>query len=223
MAKARIRKINLVLLSVSAFLVSAVAVFIFLAGEIYEYQDTFDGVHLPKVDVIVCLAGGRGRIAEAADVWNRYRELALFPVKEAGKSPAPSRNPVLYISGMGPQANWNVFLRNLRRGVRDVITPSDVVIENRSSNTYENAVVFSIFAQARGWERMLLITSRYHMKRARQIFEKVVPPPLSRPLVIETLSVYQEPFEPGEWRWSLHGIRVSVIEYLKWIYFRATL
>ena len=39
------------------------------AGEIYEYQDSVDGVHLPPVDAIVCLAGGRGRIAAAGDIW----------------------------------------------------------------------------------------------------------------------------------------------------------
>src|SRR5690348_11457137 len=46
------------------------------AGEIYEYQDTVDGAHLPNIDAIVCLAGGRGRIAAAGDLWYRYWERA---------------------------------------------------------------------------------------------------------------------------------------------------
>ena len=43
----------------------ALALAYVMAGDIYEYQDTVDGVHLPEVDAIVCLAGGRGRAAEA--------------------------------------------------------------------------------------------------------------------------------------------------------------
>lgn len=31
-----------------------------LGGDIYEYQDSVDGVHLPPIDAIVCLAGGGG-------------------------------------------------------------------------------------------------------------------------------------------------------------------
>ena len=74
-----------------------------LAGEIYDYQDTVDGVHLPKVDAIVVLAGGKGRISAAGDLgtgtgkrlialspWNRpsgtkypcftFREWAIRPI-----------------------------------------------------------------------------------------------------------------------------------------------
>ena len=40
------------------------------------------------------------------------------------------------------------------------------------------------------------------------------------PIQIETLSVYQEPFEPGEWREGFHGIRVTMTEYLKWLYYK---
>lgn len=37
---------------------------------------------------------------------------------------------------------------------------------------------------------------------------------------IQTLSAFQEPFEPGEWRASLHGTHVTMLEYLKWVYYR---
>ncbi|MBI3534975.1 MAG: hypothetical protein HY072_05770, partial [Deltaproteobacteria bacterium] len=65
----------------------------FSAGEIYEYKDTVDGVHLPKVDVIVCLAGGRGRITQASDLWYRYYELSQMPIRGAGRSPVPPSVP----------------------------------------------------------------------------------------------------------------------------------
>jgi uncharacterized SAM-binding protein YcdF (DUF218 family) len=121
---------------------------------------------------------------------------------------------------MGHQSNWAVLGKQLRRGVMGVIRPENVFLETESANTTENAAVLVNYARAHHWERILLVTSRYHMKRARFIFEAYL---ASTPAIgVETLSVYQEPFEPGEWRaGGLHGIRVTVLEYLKWLYYKS--
>lgn len=177
------------------------------AGEIYEYADTVDGVHLPPVDAIVFLAGGRGRISAAGDLWYRYRE------KDA------SKKVILFASGLGSGVEWPTLRRLFRKGIQEVIQSEDVVLERQSGNTFENAALFLHEAHRRGWKRILLVTSRYHMKRAQMMFDR-----LSRlsgyPLTIETSSVYQEPFEPGEWRLAPQGIQVTLTEYLKWIYYR---
>ena len=164
------------------------------AGEIYDYQDSVDGVHLPEVDAIVCLAGGRGRIAAAGDIWYRYWELSRVPVRGSGKNPVPRNPPVFYISGMGPQATYKVLSHQLRPGVLEVLTPEGTVIENESSNTEENAEWLQRYAKQHAWEKILLITSRYHMKRARYIFGRLLITEKDPDLEIETLSVYQEPF-----------------------------
>ncbi len=182
-----------------------------LADEIYYYQDSFDGAQLPAVDAVVCLAGGRGRIAAAGDVWYRYWEA----MKE------PQKPPILFISGMGHLSNWGVFTRQLRPGVLKVIQPESVVLEKESSSTESNAIMFSSYARLKGWKRILLVTSRYHMRRAKLIFEKTLKG-MNYPVEIETLSVYQEPFEPGEWRTEYHGVRVTLVEYFKWAYYRLT-
>ena len=177
-----------------------------LAGDIYEYQDTVDGVHLPPVQVIVVLAGGRGRISAAADLWYRYREaaptLALM-------------TPVLFVSGMGHQSNWVSLSHQVRRGVFSALKPSDVVLETESGNTDANAEYFARYARERGWTQILLMTSPYHMKRARYVFERRLPG-----VHLETQSVFQDPFEASEWRFSIHGIRVTMDEYWKWIYYK---
>lgn len=183
-----------------------------LAGDIYEYQDTVDGVHLPNVDAIVCLAGGRGRIAAAGDLWYRYRE--------TGQQENPPRNPpLLYISGMGPQSTWPIFLRQLRAGVRPVIKPEQVYLETESTNTEANALWLARFAEKRGWKRILLMTSPYHMKRALFIFDRTLKDH-GLNIQIHTLSALQEPFGEGEWRGSLHGVHVTVGEYIKWVYYK---
>jgi uncharacterized SAM-binding protein YcdF (DUF218 family) len=191
------------------------------AGSIYDYEDTVDGVRLPAVQAIVVLAGGRGRIGFAGDLWNRYREMA--PHQAA---------PSLYLSGVGPQTTFKGVQGQLRPGVREVLKTEQVVIENESTNTEENARWLVRYARERGWDRVLLVTSSYHMKRARLIFDQILEneairrnalraaegPRLS-PVQLETLSVFQDPFEPGEWISSVHGIRVTLGEYLKWLYY----
>ena len=194
-------------MAIGAFLLAYIS-----AGEIYDYQDTVDGTHLPKVDAIVCLAGGRGRIAAAGDLWYRYWESA---------GPAKVEPPILYISGMGKKSDWKVLTKQVRRGVLEVLQQKDVVLETESSNTEENALWLVKYAQEKGWTRILLVTSRYHMRRAKLIFDQTVDPQLTPQLTIETLSVYQEPFEPDEWRVAFHGIKVTIGEYLKWLYYRA--
>ncbi len=205
-----------------------------LSGEIYDYQDTVqntvqgiaqgltekryqplaDGASLPAVDAIVCLAGGRGRIAAAGDVWYRYWRLA-----HENSAQVP-RIPVLYFSGMGRQATWPLLSKQLRRGVMQVIRPEEVIIENESSNTDTNAQWLARYARERSWRKILLLTSSYHMKRAHYIFDRVLKFQ-ENSVEVETLSVYQEPFASGEWRLDLNGVRVTLLEYLKWIYYRS--
>ena len=188
-----------------------------LAGDIYDYQDSIDGVHLPQVDAIAVLAGGKGRISAAADLWYRYWEMAHRPATP-GFAP-PEKIPVLYVSGMGHQANWGVFARQIRRGVLEVIGPENVVLEHESANTEENAVWLVKYAKQSGWKKVVLITSSYHMKRSRLVLEKVLRS-TATPLEIETLSIFQDPFEPGEWRSSLSGYRITLFEYLKGVYYK---
>jgi uncharacterized SAM-binding protein YcdF (DUF218 family) len=80
----------------------------------------------------------------------------------------------------------------------------------------------AIYAAQNGWKRILLVTSPYHMKRARYIFERLghASGGFTKPVGIETLSVYQDPFDANEWRSSWVGIRVTILEYFKWIYYR---
>jgi hypothetical protein len=177
------------------------------ADSIYQYSDSVDGVNLPEVDAIACLAGGRGRIAACADLWLRYAE------KE--------NPPVLYFSGMGNRANWKTVQSLVRPGVLKFLRPDQVVIETESTNTVENALWFSRYAHERGWDRVLLMTSRYHMKRATALFEHYLKgTDEQNPIRLETLSIYQEPFEPGEWRDDAQGVRVTITEYFKYVYYK---
>jgi len=204
--------------TIALFLFSALT--LLNAGLIYNYQDSVDMGRWPEVDAIVCLAGGRGRIAAAGDLWFRYWEAAQvvnpptpFP---DGRSYAVARPavPVLYLSGVGPQSTRASVNPQFRRGVAPALGDSFLYLERESTTTVENAEVFARVARERGWKRVLLVTSSYHMVRARSVFERMME---SRgvPLVIDTWSVIQEPFSADEWFWSVQGVRVTVEEYFK--------
>lgn len=192
--------------SLPAFLVGAVSVVLISAGDLYDYQDSVDGVHLPEVDAVVCLAGGRGRITQAADLWFRYAEHR-------------KRLPVLYVSGMGHQSDWTTFSRLVRPGVLSLLKPEHVHLEVESANTFENASWFIRSARRESWRRILLVTSSYHMRRARLIFERSLQA-AALPIQVESLSVIADPYDADNWASSVQGIRVTVEEYLKLVYYR---
>jgi uncharacterized SAM-binding protein YcdF (DUF218 family) len=188
--------------------------FLIQADELYDFQDTVDGVHLPEVDAIVVLAGGRGRIAAAGDLWYRYWS-------EADTTPGKSTPivPLLYVSGMGPTSTWAALERQVHRGILPFLDRKSVILETESTNTIENARVLARFAREYQWKRILLMTSSYHMKRSRMVFEQVLTQ--ERLAVgVETFTFYHDPFDPDEWFKSVIGIEVTLLEYWKWLYTR---
>ena len=128
----------------------------------------------PVADAIVLLGGGtkpiRGDmiypdLADSADrIWHAAR------LYHAGKAPL-----IIVSSG-------NV-LDNLRQPSRagamrmllDALgVPDDaIVIEDSSRNTRQNAVFTERLATARGIERVLLVTSHWHLRRAEAVFRRV--------------------------------------------------
>jgi uncharacterized SAM-binding protein YcdF (DUF218 family) len=195
-------------LSIVAGGLLAAAAFIWLAaGEIYDYSDTFDLARDGKdVDVVVVLAGGKGRIPLAVDLWSRI-----------GQSRAPESEPVLFFSGVGP----NTGMEALRaQGVSEAplkrMSRENVVFENVSENTFENAQLFASFARQKHWKTIVLVTASYHMRRAEFILKKALDPDTR--LRIETLDAGH--FGRNEWRKDAYSIRVTAIEYVKWLYYR---
>lgn len=78
--------------------------------------------------------------------------------------------PVLVLSGGGPAGDRPEAeqMRDLLRvmGVPD----SAMVLESRSRDTHDNAVYTADILQERGWRRVLLVTSAFHMRRAQAAF-----------------------------------------------------
>jgi uncharacterized SAM-binding protein YcdF (DUF218 family) len=53
------------------------------------------------------------------------------------------------------------------------VAPERIIVEDRARNTHENAVYAQEIARARGFERVLIVTSAFHMPRAEECFAAV--------------------------------------------------
>jgi len=100
------------------------------------------------------------------------------------------------------------------------VSPGEIVLEEQSRNTYENAFYARALLEERGLERILLVTSAAHMRRAVASFRRqglevipapadvfVVPRPLSPARLLPTL-------------WGLQCSTAAVKEYVGWWIYR---
>lgn len=146
-----------------------------------------------KTDAIVVLTGGRGRVEEGLKL---YR---------AGQAKA------VYLIGVDPSVRKSDLFRE-RTGEK---LGEGVYLEKASRNTLENAIFARDMIVQNGVTSIMLITSRYHMKRATLIFRNALP---------KDIAIYSHPVDSinlkGEW-WSHSGsFRLLFSEFYKYCLFR---
>lgn len=142
---------------------------------------------------IVVLTGGRGRIAEG------LRLLTL----DAGQ--------VLILSGVNSRASLkSIFPAGLPRGLEERI-----ILEKKSTNTYENALEVEKILRKRGYDSMIFITSAYHMKRALFIFTSLI----SSDITIEPIGVLSPNYDEAR-PWAYKNLSINLSEFVKFWWFR---
>ena len=206
-----------VLLKALALVIALAAGFI-SAGSIYNYKDTISddpAQPLPHVDAVVCLAGGRGRIQDAADLWYRYWKSAQADSASLGNP------PFLYVSGMGPKANFSTFESQVRPEVMAVLKSEWVVLENESINTLENAKWLKYNAYQYKWNSIALVTSNYHMRRALLIFDRTL---ANKDFRVESYTARQDLRGPETyWMSNQKIVWVTLAEYFKYLFYQLVL
>lgn len=135
---------------------------------------------IAPADAIVLLGGamrGDTHYLGALPDLNQHADRLIHAVAlyKAGKA------PVVVLTGGGVEG-----ARSEAEQMKDVLevmgVPSqDVLLDRRSLNTHDNAVYSAQLLKARGMDRILLVTSAYHMRRSLALFEAqglgVVPAP----------------------------------------------
>ena len=106
-----------------------------------------------KADAIIVLTGGKGRVEEGVRLFRESRAKFLFFV---GVDPSVRKSD-LYRPKPGDPPSENVIL------------------EKSSRNTLENSIFGRDLIVGNGIHSVLLITSRYHLKRASILFRNSLP------------------------------------------------
>jgi len=124
------------------------ALFIDFTYKTFSYRQ-----NTKKADAIVVLAGGKGRVEEGVRL---FRE---------------SRAEFLFFVGVDP----SVRKSDLYRPKPGDPSPNNVILEQSSRNTLENSIFGRDLIVSSGVHSVLLITSRYHLKRASILFRNSLP------------------------------------------------
>ena len=129
-------------------LVVVAALFIDFTYKTFSYRPSD-----AKADAIVVLAGGKGRVDEGVRLYREGKGTWLFFI---GVDPSVQRSDLYHPRPGDPSANG-------------------VILERTSRNTLENAVYGRDLILAKEVHSIVLITSRYHMKRASILLRNSLP------------------------------------------------
>lgn len=145
--------------------------FIDFAYKTFSYRQ-----NTQKAGAIVVLTGGKGRVEEGVRLYKKSRAEFLFFV---GVDPSVIKSD-LYRPNVGdPSAN-------------------NVILEKLSRNTLENSIFGRDIIVRSGVNSVLLITSRYHLKRASLLFRNSLPKNISIiPYPVDSVNLKES--------WWIHG------------------
>jgi uncharacterized SAM-binding protein YcdF (DUF218 family) len=87
---------------------------------------------------------------------------------------------------------------------RGVPASAIVLLQHRAENTREEGEAIGQFISARGWKRILVVTSNYHTRRARYILARVLP----AGTVLRVLSAPDVEYDPDGWWRTRQGTKL---------------
>jgi uncharacterized SAM-binding protein YcdF (DUF218 family) len=95
------------------------------------------------------------------------------------------------------------------------VPPAAIVLEQRSTDTYQNVQFVGQILRDHGWSSVLLVSSPYHMRRALLVWHKVAP----EVRVIPTPPLKSQFYDHSRGA-SLEQVRAIAHEYLALIGYR---
>ncbi len=111
---------------------------------------------LTKADAIVVLTGGSGeRLRYAGELYQQGTAQRLL------------------VSGVNPQVSEKDLLELLGLSKADLHCCVDV--DTKSRNTLENATQISVWAKSNHYDRLLVVTTTYHMPRTKFLLRSALP------------------------------------------------
>jgi len=118
-------------------------------------------------DVIVVFAGGVGESGRAGGGYQERVKQAVDLYRQG------FAKQMVFSSGFVFAFHETEMMRSL--AVFNGVPPEAIVLEARATNTFENVVFSSEIARGQRWQRVLLVSSPYHMRRAMLTWRQHAP------------------------------------------------
>jgi uncharacterized SAM-binding protein YcdF (DUF218 family) len=124
---------------------------------------------------IIVLGGaieGRSALGDQAPHLNEAGERMIDAVRLAGLYPSLpvvfTGGPAVFLGHDSPESEAELARQFFERFN---IAPPRLLLEDRSRNTHENAVLTARLLQPKAGQKWILVTSAFHMPRAKALFE----------------------------------------------------
>jgi len=118
-------------------------------------------------DAIVVFAGGVGESGRAG-VGVQERVSKAISLFREGVAPR-----VIISSGFVFTLHEGEVMKTI--AIANGVPAEAIILEERAANTYENVEFTNQILRERGWRRIVLVSSPYHMRRAMMTWHKVAP------------------------------------------------
>ncbi len=133
----------------------------------------FENLPIPNGDAIILLGGGvNGYVTDMTGI-GRPSDMMLGRMVTAVRLQRRLNIPLI-VSGGKIYKDSPIEAVIVRRFLLDLgIAPEYIIVEEKSRDTWENALFTRQICESRGFVKPILITSAYHMRRALLSFQKV--------------------------------------------------
>jgi uncharacterized SAM-binding protein YcdF (DUF218 family) len=171
----------------------------FLGDQLYDFPINPTIQTQKGHPLVACLAGGKGRIEAAMDLF------------------ASGVGSELFIIGAGPKMTVPLLLKNTDKNVVQKLSNlkiGAISLERESANTIENAYVLERFLVEQPLiQDVIVVTSGYHMRRSLYVLNTL----LQRKVNLIPYTPPDEAFDRDNWWHSRVGIVVTLEEYFKYL------
>jgi len=129
----------------------------------------------------------------------------------------------LYREGMAPVVVASGRMLRRTTGIAEIMqhdlesfgipTAAIVPLASRVGNTREEAAEVTTLIRARGWKRIIIVTSNYHTRRTRFIYGRVLPSNVT----FRVSSARDSEFDPSHWWQTRQGQKLFFTEIVGYI------
>lgn len=123
---------------------------------------------LERADAIIVFGGGVGESGRANNSSYQDRVQRAVELHRGGFAP-----DVVFSSGFTYLFQEAQVMKAL--AAAEGVPETHIVLETRAGSTRENVLFVRAIAEGRGWSRILLVSSPYHMRRATLTWRKLAP------------------------------------------------